>query len=201
MSGRSQLPAIIFYMMTHELEVSILAAPLAQMDRRALSQAWYTALRLASNGNIAGARPTPVRVAPALRVVYPFTERLKPGAPSSVAAAATTSHSRRATLVSDDVQSLAARVRRFTLAERIERAFVGAPMRPKRATFSLGRGSARVHIILQTIGDRPILVALCRPEVRTVVGRALAEARLALARRGIGLELCALEKRGSPPCS
>ena len=34
-------------MMTQQLEVSILAAPLAAIDRRALSQAWYSALHLA----------------------------------------------------------------------------------------------------------------------------------------------------------
>ena len=34
-------------MMTQQLEVSILAAPLAAIDRRVLSQAWYSALRLA----------------------------------------------------------------------------------------------------------------------------------------------------------
>src|SRR6202034_3463065 len=35
-------------MMTQQLEVSILAAPLAAIDRRALSQAWYSALHLAT---------------------------------------------------------------------------------------------------------------------------------------------------------
>ncbi|MGB8909134.1 MAG: hypothetical protein WCC84_10335 [Candidatus Cybelea sp.] len=33
-----------------------------------------------------------------------------------------------------------------------------------------------------------MLLALCRPELRSVVGRALAEARCALAARGFGIE-------------
>ena len=195
---------MIVGMMTHDLEVSILAAPLAQMDRGALSQAWYTALRLGPNARAGSSRavaaPPPVSCES-----YSFFEKCatpraaKPSSPS-----ATHLPARRLATGLDEMCRSARPARRATLAERIERAFAGAPQPAKRATFSLGRGNARVHIVLQTIGERPTLLALCRPELRTLVGRALAQARLALARRGIGVDLCALgdvRNGGSQSCS
>jgi hypothetical protein len=89
------------------------------------------------------------------------------------------------------------RAARTPLARRIERTFAAATP-PQRATFSLGNGTARVHVILQTSGDRSALVALCRPELQAVVSRALAQAGRALAARGIAIEMRA---RGAVRCS
>jgi len=79
------------------------------------------------------------------------------------------------------------------LSLRIERRFAYSASQIKRATFSMGRGEARVHVILQTNGNVATLVALCRPQMRAVVARALAHARFALAARGFVLDL---EMRG-----
>jgi len=172
-------------MMTRELEVSILAAPLGAIDRRALSQAWYSALRLApqpvtatprAGGKREGQVPARCGAAaaapnsrgdapcgrPQLRLVTPQTSA-RYGEPSPSAPS------------------------RSALAQRIERAFSEPRANPKRATFTLGRGNARVHVVLQTSGSRATLLAICRPELRPVVARALAAARLALAARGIDL--------------
>jgi hypothetical protein len=85
----------------------------------------------------------------------------------------------------------------FPLSRRIERTFFrqSAPLR--RATFSLGRGRARVHVILQSTASTVTLVALCRPEMRRVVARALAQARWALAARGIQFNHA---QGGGKPC-
>jgi hypothetical protein len=72
----------------------------------------------------------------------------------------------------------------FPLSRRIERTFFRPNAPVRRATFSLGRGGARVHIILQSRAGTVTLVALCRPEMRQLVARALAQARLTLAARG-----------------
>jgi len=80
-----------------------------------------------------------------------------------------------------------ARAPRPPLARAIASAFAGATLR--RATFSVGRGSARIHVVLQTKGNRMTLIALCRPHLSEAVARALAQARVALAARGIGVEL------------
>jgi hypothetical protein len=82
------------------------------------------------------------------------------------------------------------RWRRSPLAERIEHAFADRCSHlPQRATLAIGRGNARVHLILQTKGERATLLALCRPDMRLVVGRALADARVALAARGVGVDI------------
>ncbi|HLX26047.1 MAG TPA: hypothetical protein VKR05_03580 [Candidatus Cybelea sp.] len=181
-------------MMTHELEVSIVAAPLEAIDRRALSQAWYSALHLASPARRSRSSAAMQR-RPPMPATYPSA--------SVLPRALTTAHLRpqlrqRATAggaFGGDPQ-LPGQVPHSRLAVRIERVFAAASI-PKRATFSLGRGSARVHVVLQTTPTRTMLVALCRPELRADVGQALAQARAALAARGIALDL---RKLGGPAC-
>lgn len=180
-------------MMTQQLEVSILAAPLAGMDRRVLSQAWYSALRLAPK-----VQPiTPVR-APAHRETGICIQRRSvggsgPARTGVVTHVAPVGRARRTAVGVDEAAAILRRpAARSTLAQRIERAFAGAGSPQRRATFSMGRGHARVHVILQTTGARATLLALCRPELRDVVARALVEVRLALARRGIGVEMQAV---------
>jgi hypothetical protein len=185
--------------MTQQLEVSILAAPVAAIDSRALSQAWYSALRLARDG-----RQTPeVRRSLARSEVAQPAARLEHAEEQSFQADVQVlcRHRRRLTLAtcagSDERHPIArGRMPRTTLAERIERAFSDLSGQPRRATLSMGRGNARVVVMLQTRGKRAMLLALCRPELRAVVGRALAEARLRLAARGIGVELQAVGGRG-----
>lgn len=178
-------------MMTQELEVSILAAPLAAIDRRALSQAWYSALHLAR----------PDRSAEPARACGPCTvSPLREAVPKRDAACAAPgcaeTHVRRSVQTKPlrvTAQASPDRVsadrRAAPLSRRIERRFARSTTRIERATFSMGRGAARVHVILQTNGNVATLVALCRPEMRTVVARALAQARFALATRGFVLDL------------
>jgi hypothetical protein len=174
-------------MMTQQLEVSILAAPLAAIDRRALSQAWYSALHLARQD-----RPAVAARECGRRTVARFGEP-KPGDEANFfrprAAETRVQHSAQAKPLQVTAQSSAARlsINRGTvpLSQRIERRFAHSTSQVKRATFSMGRGTARVHVILQTNGNVATLVALCRPQMRGVVARALAQARMALATRGV----------------
>ena len=169
-------------MMTQQLGFSVLSAPLAQLDRRALSQAWYSALHLASSH----ARPQiPDKPVP------PPTQadgRRNGGAtrgmsPKSGGAATLT----RATLPPrSGLMEGDRRTMRSSLARKIERAFLH-PSRPsRRATFTLGQG-ARVHVALQNSPRGLHIVAVCAPAHREAVARALEEARYALATRGISV--------------
>jgi hypothetical protein len=172
-------------MMTRELEVSILSAPLAAIDRRTLSQAWYSALHVArqkapaqclaprpgySSENAPAGRSAVVRSGDkAMPVPTPSTaQRSRTIAPPSGVASdgATTQRGRSA------------------LSRRIELRFAGNPAPVARATFSFGAGAARVHVIMQSNGSATRLVAICRPQMREIVARALAETRLALNARG-----------------
>jgi hypothetical protein len=179
-------------MVTHELEVSILAAPLNAMDRRALSQAWYSALRLACNTPV---KPISTRIArdpnSALNGAS-LERRLRQGRERNAFVGVLTRRRQATPGVNEAIVALRPPSR--TLARQIEHAFVDKRSLPRRATFSMGRGRARVHVILQTNETQTTLLALCRPELRTTVSHALSQARLALARRGIGLELRGLEE-------
>lgn len=174
-------------MMTQQLEVSIIAAPLAAIDRRALSEAWYAALEGAKEARRAPATPPRdgrsdppaygrarnANVVAIRRGAPPFTPR-PAASPRSVALVA--EHA--------GVASPGSRVR-SSLAHRIESTFSKPDSRVRRATFSLGRGNVRVHVIMQNRGERFVLLALCPPHARGVVSRALAQARVTLAARGI----------------
>jgi hypothetical protein len=188
-------------MMTQQLEVSILAAPLAAIDRRVLPQAWYSALRLA--------RETPsLSVARAHRgggVGNPASRPFpKPSLTATLrrvpvrSAHFSEAESLRVLGDEDWARLRDDRARRWPLARAIENAFSDPRAKLRRATFSMGRGSARIHVVLQTKGQRAALVALCRPELSGLVARALLQARRALAARGVDVELRA---KGVQTCS
>ncbi len=185
-------------MTTHPLEVSILAAPLGAIDRRALSQAWYTALRLAPHERFADGVRSPSR-APVPRPLQrwccsassarPIDARSMPLWPTRDAT--------RGGGPGDDGEALRRRRIAAPLAKRIQHAFTHPGAQVRRATFSMGRGSVRVVVMLQTKGERAALVAICPPEVSAVVSHALDEVRATLAARGIAVELKAKAARCS----
>lgn len=177
-------------MTTERLQVSIVAAPLGAIDRRELSQAWYSALHLERGKKLAAAQARPASRAQA--PVAPSPARLS--AHASRVHAIDGRQGKRETRLSvlpavqpDTTAGIArpaAMRSNFPLSRRIERTFSRPGSQLRRATFALGRGGARVHVILQSNAGTVTLVALCPPEMRAVVVRALARARLALARRG-----------------
>src|SRR5579871_6147491 len=174
-------------MMTQQLEVSIIAAPLAAIDRRALSEAWYAALQCAKEGTRAPA--TPPRDGRSDPPVYGRARNanvvtIRNGAPPFTPHPAASRRS--VALVAERAGApLPGSRMRSSLARRIESTFSKPDSSVRRATFSLGRGSVRVHVILQNRGERFVLLALCPPHARGLVSRALAQARVSLAARGI----------------
>jgi len=173
--------------MTQQLEVSILAAPLAAIDRRVLSQAWYAALRL-------GRRPPPI-AAPNARQdgfshapVRAHRPQRRLATQPARGSRVWSSHATREPRIGESAQraSSVARAVRPQLAGAIEKAFGDAELR--RATFTVGRGRARIVVVMQTRGNRTTLIALCRPHLQAAVARALAQARVALEARGTGVE-------------
>lgn len=185
-------------MMTQQLEMNALEAPLAAIDRRSLSQAWYSALRLA--------RPQECVVTPLGRA-----------ANESFSLAANFSKSERKALAAQPAESRPARTRSsnappnaaqqgvarvadsrvIPLSQRIEHRFAQSPAPVKRATFSMGRGAARVFVVVQTNGNVTTLIALCRPEMRAIVSRALAAARFTLTTHGFVIDIQTPQRRCS----
>lgn len=174
-------------MMSQQIGFSILTAPLAAIDRRTLSQAWYSALHLAKEPPADVPAPRCMNQIPdeAARSALAMPRRVATSAESSAPTRSLSSKS------PDRTHAIAPerRALRSTLARKIERAFLHPSTPPTRATFSIGATRERVHIALQVHGRRVRLVAICAPRVRARVARALAQARYALAQRGVALDL------------
>jgi hypothetical protein len=183
-------------MMTQQLNVSILSAPIAAIDRRALSQAWFSALHFARDSEPAAAPHARNDTACTMRAAnhqaqaHEATHAHGPAAQTRVACE--TPQRRNLQLV-----TVERRAPRTPLARKIERTFLDPRSKIKRATFAVGKDGARVHVMLQSRGARVRLVAFCAPRIRENVARALEQARYALAARGIAMDL----ETGSVLCS
>ncbi len=178
------------------LATSILSAPIAAIDRRALSQAWYSALH-AQAGVRAGAGGAPSPQRPAVRrraneCIARFRSVEKRDG-SSASRPREAAQKARA-----GVPAVERRAPRCDLARRIEAAFLNPRAAARRTTFDVGGSDGgRVHVMLQSVGGRVRLVALCVPAARATVARALAQARYALALQGVAVEASEI---GEAPC-
>lgn len=177
-------------MMTQQLQVSILAAPLAAIDRRTLSQAWYSALRFRQRS----AQMPPTRgLDPRRDKTAGTTARgawvASIGTPKQSATVCRLFEPRGASVPDSEAPLRRSNGAPRPLATAIEEAFWDPATRPRRATFSMGRGGARVHVLVQTNGGAAALVALCPPAYSRQVSRALAQARRSLAARGVVADL------------
>jgi hypothetical protein len=174
-------------MMTHDLQVSIIAAPLAAIDPRALSQAWYSALHLAHANvrhlNSPAKPPSPSRVTLHPRPSHETSRhRSASAAQRSVRDYRDSSDLRGAAV---DARESRGRRKATPLARAIRNAFFSARSDVKRATFSVGSEGRRVHVVLQTKGNRLTLVVFCPPQMQDTVVRELSRARLSLRARGV----------------
>jgi len=172
-------------MMTQQLGYSILTAPLAAIDRRALSQAWYSALHVARQQAAPAARALHAQPARAgagdVRSVPERPHRRAPDTPVRANGAANASRS--------GASAGERRAPRSRLARRIEHTFLDPVRRTARATFTLDGTQARVHVALQATTAGLRLIAVCPAPARDGVVKALDQARYALAARGIALSV------------
>jgi len=170
---------------TQQLGISVLSAPLAAIDRRGLSQAWYSALHLARDSS--PICRTAARITQSSHNSQPAAS-LHPASPRRAAAgtavrpgAAGRSPSRAGVLIER-------RSPRSPLARRIERALLDRIVAAPRTSFTIGAAGSRVVVVMHGTGDRIRLIALCPQRSRGAVARALEHVRFALAARGIVLD-------------
>ena len=166
---------------TQQLTMSVLTAPLAQIDRRTLSQAWYSALQLARPQQYS---TTPLDAKRQNFTARPMqTQRAKndDGHPAVPAQLRKISHHDRAphgTLAPDR------RAARSSLARRIERQFLHPMKRPTSATLRFADGSRCRVSLLQRDGIVHLIVVTPVRHARAL-REALDQARFALARSGV----------------
>jgi hypothetical protein len=89
------------------------------------------------------------------------------------------------------------RAPRSALARKIERTFLHPCAVTRKASFAIDGAQGRVQVLLQRQGSRIKLVAICPVKARAEVATALAQARYALALRGIELDA---QMRGEAAC-
>jgi hypothetical protein len=165
--------------------IAVIQMRLPYLDRRSLSQAWFSALRLASDGKPPtaadrrlkiGARDSAARPAASWRATV---ERVSP-APQEAAGRP----SRRASQAEPPAH-VANRVawppRRIAATQAPGRAH---SYPPARASFALGLEGARVQILVRRDGTTLHVLALCAARHVELVRRALACADLHLRARG-----------------
>jgi hypothetical protein len=174
---------------TNRLEFDVLTAPLAEIDRRTLSQAWYSALHLA-NAPAGWPSHRAARVAPA-SLGRATTAVASARAPRASVADARAVRATREPAICEVAADR--RAPRSQLACRIER-IVARPVASMHGAFFTLRGAyGRVQILLRSHGGRTHVVAVCSPEARAEVAHALDQARYTLARGGIAA--CAVRVR------
>ncbi len=167
-------------------EFDLVAAQSPCVDRRALSQAWYSALRLA--GHSPRARPAPKRDALPCseQRARPLFARAAPGtakSPIPLAGRPRGLAPARNLLGTGRARS-ERRAEPSSLAQAITSKLTSSP-RVSRFVVESARGRVTVHVLRRD--DRVHLVALCGTAMRADVEKAMAHARFALA--GIGVHV------------
>lgn len=177
--------------MQHTDGVAVLATHLAHTDRRALSQAWYSALHVAER------TPPARRAATARAAVGASAGTARPprdpndtARRSPVGVRAARGTARDATTRAPGAAGTADRRASHTeLARRIERALRRPLPGGAAEAFTVRGAGGRVQLVVRSDGARTRVVAVCAPALRERVERALAHARFALAVRGVRAEV------------
>ncbi|HUY10940.1 MAG TPA: hypothetical protein VMV73_01625 [Candidatus Dormibacteraeota bacterium] len=168
---------------TNAISYSVLTAPLAQIDRRALSQAWLSALHLPTT-SIASLRNLPDGAGIRPEAHTHFASVPKAPAPTDACTPPST-RAIRTRAAFGPLSSSERRSPQSALARRIVAALLAPKSAARRCTLALGAARGRIHLLLGGSDAKLHLIALCAPAVREEVARALHEVRFALAARGI----------------
>jgi hypothetical protein len=164
---------------THQ--IAVIRARLPYTDARALSQAWFSALRLASDGHAPELRRGRARTSAALsgdRAATPSRETGARPLPAATPRAHGAALRRGAGAPSVDATARR-RFREGVVARDGVRTTTDA-----RAAFTVTLANARVRLLVRGDGDRLHVVALCSARLADTVARALALASVSLRQRG-----------------
>jgi hypothetical protein len=173
--------------MQQTMGVAVVATQLAATDRRALSQAWYSALHFADRASVAVPASRAHSAGRRPGVGSPCT---RPAARTPVSHASLDGRAFRAVAPRiAGAEPLERRSPRTDLARGIERALARRAPHSGAASFAIRAGGGRIRLIVRVDGGRTRVVAICATALRERVERALAQARFTLAARGVRMEV------------
>jgi hypothetical protein len=167
--------------------IAVLRTRLPYVDRRSLSEAWFSALHLASGEAPAGVRRT--QRPPSSDALGSRFARLPATPAESASARPATAFARRyaATLRPSSAggDALLRSIDAPDALPAVRRATIRARSYPARQTaLTVGVDGSRVQLLLRRDGNVLHVIALCRSDVAPLVGRALARADAHLRVRG-----------------
>jgi hypothetical protein len=165
--------------MTTAPDVAVVATQLARTDRRALSQAWYSALHLAHDDGAAARVPTR---ATGLPVPCALPARAHAPAASTTRGSATAGGAARKRDAAAVPPAVERRHVADAAAKRVERALARLASRAvRRPSHTVAIDGGRVTLLVRSDAQATRIVAVCAAPLRPAVERALAHARYALA--------------------
>ncbi len=163
--------------------IAVIATRMPYIDRRSLSEAWFSALHLASDG-APSPRPAERRAAESASAARPM-RMLPDAARASAHRAAVVATQATSARTARGVAEPASRPLDAARRPRAEAAFARArSYAPFRTSLTLGVEGERVALLLRREGATLHVVALCRPAIADLVRRALGCADLHLRARG-----------------
>jgi len=167
--------------------IAVLRTRLPYVDRRSLSEAWFSALHLASGEAATGMR-RPLRP-PLPDASYPRTARLRTACAERASARPATALARRyAAIVRPSSAGCDTPLRSLdgpvALPAGRQAAIRARSYLARQTTLTVGVDGSRVQLLLRRDGNVLHVIALCRSDVAAVVGRALARADAHLRVRG-----------------
>lgn len=162
--------------------LTVIATRLPYIDRRSLSQAWFSALHVASDGPVAARSPE-------RRIVAPTVSGARPSRGTTVAMAENDMPARARVPRTAPNAAGAELATRRTYDARTAAAARATFQRdrsypPFRSSLTLVVAKERVQLLLRRDGATLHVVAVCRPEIADTVRRALAAADAHLRVRG-----------------
>lgn len=167
------------------LQFSVLCAPIASFDRRALSQAWYSALYGSRQPDSPSSEKTVAQAAPGYKRAATLESQAL--APQHRRGCAATGVAARAAAPPRGSE-VERRTARSPLARQIASRVRGAHACAQKASVTIAGEEFRVRILLQPQGSRMKLIAICPARATGAVAAAVAQARYALAARGVRLD-------------
>jgi hypothetical protein len=161
--------------------IAVLRTRLPYVDRRALSEAWFSALHLAASESPHGPGGAPRAIVQPSNVAAPHPRAVTQRVPG----AAFTTAPRRAAR-SSAAHGVAPRPRTESTRSRSSAAVETRPRSypAQRTSLTLAIDGSRVQLVLRREGPLLHVVALCRPDAAPLVRRALANADAHLRRTG-----------------
>lgn len=169
---------------TDHLNFSVVSAPLESIDRRTLSQAWYSAL---FNAHLAGTESNVSAKRDAGTAASQSRLRQARTAQTRTALAGERATDARAAS-SFSLPVVERRRLNSPLGVKIQRALQARRTSARPTSFTIKDNSGRVQLLVHGNGARLTLVALCSAAAKADVSRALAHARYALSLRGFNVD-------------